>query len=76
MSRSNRRREDEIKPLRRRHGDRSRHLRPDEPPDRAPRRRAEGSRDDDRICLDDLVFPDDVDDIDVADTDETGGRDR
>lgn len=80
MSRSNRRREDETKPVRRRHGDRGRHLRSEALPDRAPRGRAGGSRDDDdRVQLDDLVFPDDADDADDAgddDPDETGGGDR
>lgn len=41
MSRSNRRREDESKPVRRRHGDRDRKLRPDDPLAKAVRGRSD-----------------------------------
>ncbi|HPF35163.1 MAG TPA: hypothetical protein P5571_07840 [Candidatus Krumholzibacteria bacterium] len=66
MSRSNRRREDETKPTRRRHDERERKLRPDDPLAKAQRGRAGDIRDDDRFLSDDEV---DFDDDDTASTD-------
>ena len=76
MSRSNRRREDENKPTRRRHDERERKLRPDDPLAKAQRGRAGDLRDDVRFLGDDEVDFDDDDDTTAPDPEDDDEGDQ